>query len=73
MSDSNFTTSNYSVHEFCVDTKMSRTKLYQLWRDGLGPRYYHIGRCKRITHSARLEWEREMEARAQELAAGDQS
>ena len=51
-----------SVQEFCVAERISRSALYQLWREGRGPRFYKLGRCRRITHAARLDWQREREA-----------
>ena len=67
MSDSNFTPyePSYTVDEFCKAERISRVKLYEAWKIGRGPRFYKNGRCRRITHAARLEWQREMESRAE--------
>ena len=62
MSDPNFTP--YSVDEFCAAERMSRVSLYEHWKRGKGPRFYLNGRCRRITHAARLDWQREREAEA---------
>jgi hypothetical protein len=64
MSDTNFTPHepSYTVDEFCTVERISRVKLYGFWKSGHGPRYYSNGRCRRITHTARLEWQRQMEA-----------
>ena len=64
MSDPNFTPPNpsYTVSEFCTSERISRVRLYEMWKRGEGPRFYMNGRCRRITHHARLDWQREMEA-----------
>jgi hypothetical protein len=56
---------SYTVDEFCKAERVSRVKLYELWKRGEGPRFYLNGRCRRITHAARMDWQRAMEARAQ--------
>ena len=62
---------SYTVDEFCAAERISRVKLYEMWKGGKGPRFYHNGRCRRITHKARLDWQtaREAEAQASEQAA----
>jgi hypothetical protein len=52
----------YTVDEFCLAERMSRVSLYAHWQRGKGPRFYYNGRCRRITHQARLEWQRQREA-----------
>jgi hypothetical protein len=66
MSDPNFTPyePSYTVDEFCAAERMSRVKLYELWKHGKGPRFYNNGRCRRITHGSRLDWQRAREAEA---------
>ena len=61
MSDTNFIPHepSYTVNEFCVAERISRVALYDFWKQSMN------GRCRRITHSARLEWQREMEARVE--------
>ena len=56
---------SYTVAEFCAAERISRVSLYQMWKLGHGPRFYMNGRCRRITHAARVEWQRAMEVRAQ--------
>ena len=56
---------SYSVSEFCTAERISRVKLYQFWNQRKGPRYYKNGNRRRITHAARLEWQRMMEAEAE--------
>ena len=53
---------SYSVDEFCIAERISRVSLYAFWKQGKGPRYYMNGRCRRITHQARLTWQRQREA-----------
>jgi hypothetical protein len=36
--------------------------LYRAWAEGWGPKFYWVGASRRITHSSRLEWQREREA-----------
>jgi hypothetical protein len=52
----------YSVDEFCLSERISRVALYAFWKRGKGPRYYMNGRCRRITHQARLTWQHQREA-----------
>lgn len=53
-----------TIKEFCKAEKISRTMLYQAWSEGWGPKFYRVGVTRRITHRARLEWQREREAEA---------
>jgi hypothetical protein len=39
------------------------------WAEGWGPDFYRVGVTRRITHRARLEWQRQREAEA--AAAGE--
>ena len=55
---------SYSVDGFCAAEFISRVALYAFWKQGKGPRYYMNGRCRRVTHRARLEWQRQREAEA---------
>jgi hypothetical protein len=61
---------SYTVDEFCKAERISRVKLYELWKISRGPRFYFNGRCRRITHKARLDWQAEREA---EVHAGEAS
>lgn len=58
---------SYTVAEFCTAERMSRSMLYKAWSEGWGPAFYWVGVTRRITHRARLEWQRNREA---EAAAG---
>jgi hypothetical protein len=55
---------SYTVDEFCAAERISRVRLYEEWKQGTGPRFYWNGRCRRITHKARLDWQAEREAEA---------
>ena len=57
-----------TIAEFCQAEKISRSMLYRAWSEGWGPKYYRVGVTRRITHRARLEWQREREAAAAEVA-----
>jgi hypothetical protein len=50
---------SYSVDELCTSERLSRVALY---KQGKGPRFYYNGRCRRITHRARLDWQTAREA-----------
>ena len=52
----------YTVAEFCSAHKISRSKLYQLWRAGIGPRSIKIGARNLITAHAACAWRRQLEA-----------
>jgi hypothetical protein len=62
---------SYTVDEFCAAERVSRVRLYELWKLGHGPRFYMNGRCRRITHAARMDWQREMEARVESQEVND--
>jgi len=53
-----------TINEFCKAERISRSMLYRAWSEGWGPKFYRIGVTRRITHRARLEWQREREAAA---------
>ena len=55
---------SYTVNEFCAAERMSRSMVYRAWREGWGPDYYLVGVTRRITHRARLEFQRKCEAAA---------
>jgi hypothetical protein len=58
----------YSVDEFCAaHGPISRGTLYNMWRDGIGPRFMIVGSGKGrriISIEAAAEWRREREAAA---------
>jgi hypothetical protein len=54
-----------TVDQFCRAENISRSMLYRAWAEGWGPKFYWVGTSRRIiTHSSRLEWQREREAEA---------
>jgi predicted DNA-binding transcriptional regulator AlpA len=53
----------YTVAEFCAAHKISRSKLYELWRAGIGPRRVKVGAKSLITGESAYEWRRQLEAR----------
>jgi len=46
----------YTISEFCDAHRISRSKLYQLWAVGTGPRFIRIGSKKIITIEAAAAW-----------------
>jgi hypothetical protein len=60
---------SFTIAEFCEVERMSRSALYNLWKQGKGPRYYLNGTSRRITGQARRDFHREREADAQALRA----
>ena len=53
-----------TIDQFCSAENISRSMLYRAWAEGWGPKFYWIGVSRRITHRARLEWQRERETAA---------
>jgi hypothetical protein len=51
-----------TVDEFCVDHRISRSKLYQLWNEGVGPRVIKLGHKMLITQEAAADWRAAREA-----------
>jgi hypothetical protein len=60
-----------TINEFCQAEKISRSMLYRAWSEGWGPRFYRVGVTRRITHRARLEWQRDRETAAAAAVAGE--
>lgn len=58
-----------TIAEFCAAEKVSRSKLYLMWAEGKGPRWFMIGTTRRISAEARRDWRRALEAEAAERAA----
>jgi hypothetical protein len=46
----------YTVSEFCAAHRISRSKLYELWASGNGPRFISVGNKRIITLEAAAEW-----------------
>ena len=59
----------YTVDEFCKAHRLGRSKLYQLWAGGDGPRMMRVGTKILISVEAAADWRREREAAAGKLTA----
>ena len=55
---------SYSVDEFCLAERMSRVVALRDVEAGQRPPLLLNGRCRRITHQARLDWQAAREAEA---------
>jgi hypothetical protein len=64
MADSSTFEPTYTVNNFCMVEDISKAKLYEFWKAGKGPRFYKVGKSRRITYAARIEWHRQLEAEA---------
>ena len=51
----------YTMEEFCKAHRLSRSKLYQLWDAGTGPRKMRIGSKVLISVEAAADWRRACE------------
>ena len=60
---------SYSVDGFAEAEDISRSMVYKLWKQGKGPRFYMVGNVRRISHEARIDWQREQEVAASVEAA----
>ena len=56
---------SWTTSEFCKLERISRSKLYEMWKLGTGPRYYLVGVSRRIPEQARLDFHRERMAAAE--------
>jgi hypothetical protein len=52
----------FTVAEFCAVHRISRTRLYQEWKQGTGPRFFNAGAKILIRAEAAADWRREREA-----------
>jgi hypothetical protein len=63
----------FTVPEFCLAHRISRTALYKLWTEGTGPRRIQIGAGRSskvlISAEAAADWRREREAATKQKAA----
>jgi hypothetical protein len=57
-----------SVKHFCHEHDISRSKLYQLWREGRGPAYFKVGNRRLISAQAADAWRAMMEVETEEQA-----
>lgn len=51
-----------TIHQFCSGHNISRTHLYELIKQGKGPRLMKLGRRTLISAEAAADWRRRMEA-----------
>jgi hypothetical protein len=61
----------FTITEFCEAHRISRSKLYQLWAAGIGPRFMKIGAKVLISVEAAADWRREREQAAAEAAKAE--
>ena len=45
-----------TIPEFCSWARISRSTLYQMWEQGIGPKHFKAGAATRITRRAAKEW-----------------
>jgi len=57
-----------TIPQFCDAHNVSRTHLYHLVNEGMGPRLMKVGRRTLISVEAAADWRRDMEAKTGELA-----
>jgi hypothetical protein len=55
---------DYTISEFCEVSRISKSQFFNLKRQGLGPREMLVCGSVLISHEARLDWKRDMEAQA---------
>ncbi len=55
---------SYSISEFCQRHGISRSKFYELQKEGDGPRTFRVGTKPLISVEAAEAWRRKMEAKA---------
>lgn len=49
---------SYTIAEFCAAERFTRPYYHKLKREGRGPREMRDGRLVRISHKARLDWQK---------------
>ena len=59
---------SFTIDEWCVYRRVSRGGLYNMWKAGIGPRYYHNGSRRLISVEADAAWLAEREAAAKTAA-----
>jgi hypothetical protein len=58
----------FTVEEFCRAHRISRATVYNLWRDGNGPRRMKVRDRTLVSVEAASDWRRQMEAAAADAA-----
>jgi hypothetical protein len=51
-----------TIAQFCADYQVSRTLLYELWKEGRGPVFFKVGRKTLISSHAAADWVKRMES-----------
>ena len=62
---------SYTIAEFCAAEHITAPTFYKLKRAGLGPKEMRHGAAIRISHRARLEWQKERERPTKEQVKVD--
>jgi hypothetical protein len=60
-SQKSITDPSYTIAEFCLAEGMTKVTYHKLRNLGQGPREMRIGAMVRITHKARLDWQKARE------------
>jgi predicted DNA-binding transcriptional regulator AlpA len=55
----------YSIKEFCFQHDISRSKFYDLLKNGLAPKMMQVGRRRLISVEAAKEWRDKFSTKAQ--------
>ena len=55
---------SYTTDEFAAAERISRSLVYQMWRENWGPDFYYVGNQRRISHEARERWRKAREEAA---------
>jgi hypothetical protein len=58
-----------TIPEFCAWAKISRSTLYVMWSDGVGPKFFKAGTTTRISRMAAAQWLVDREAASATEAA----
>lgn len=58
----------FTISEFCIAHRISRSHYYNLRRAGLAPREMQIGNITRINREAAADWRRKHEPTTDDLA-----
>lgn len=54
----------YTISTFCRAFGVSRSSLYEFWKEKMGPKVFYVGSSPRISKQAALDWVRSMEREA---------
>ncbi len=59
----------YTIEAFCAAHMISRSGLYALWRQGIGPRTVKLGRAVKVTRESAAQWRAERQLASDSEAA----